>query len=780
MFQTNKKEERDGHISRFDPNSPPTASIYFSRDSAAEPTIRLLRKLTDDTGEWDENGILTKQKGKALEKVQESLPISADAATLLLWGLQEDLAAVIDNFPSDGHSLLTAATIKGSGPDPKLVIEDLEEQRQRAKAKGKNPGTLTLTENSVSALENELEIAKEADRKLSSLRHQFDKTKNDYEEIKRRHGLIQNDVKQLAVLAKLSDAVMDRTKEFAQLESRLNQGASLDEQINTEKHSLKLLGEEMEDLEAQHRVVKYKELNNRIESLKGQIKRVKAAEKKTEDLKANLLARKRPEKTDETRLRELIKETEKAKDKIEASGVRYEISVESGSKTIRLSEDSTAAKEVRVTGGKTHKGVVGNFVLNYDGLNIMASGKEDIASLKSLIEGRTSDISKLFKRFAVENDDEFYDLVEERKQLEEDLKEAGRELEKELKGLTLSSLESDLEQAKRELQEIKVTQKDLKAYADKHLGVSADLERKLAQKQGEVTKTNKTLSQLLEKKPTEEETVELKSSVAAARKKLTETSSTFRETDESHRECSSELRDEIKSTLEKKRRELEKSTSDKSETENHFTQLRTSLKYSGPERPVTSVEADLDEAKTLFHREEVYQRARALLLQRLSDKISEMAANVPREIGERISQHIATLTKGSYSKVGLTDKLDVDSIGEGRESAQQWKPSELSHGERHITALAIKLAVAQALAELSGPVFIILDDSLVALDPGHRTATENLLLELTTYGNLQIILLTCHTDWATDWKSRAGNKINFVELAKIATYYRKPSTITSV
>src|SRR5512140_753892 len=52
MFER-KKEDRDALVSRFDPDSPPVATLHLSRGEA-EPTIRLRRTLSDKSGEWIE------------------------------------------------------------------------------------------------------------------------------------------------------------------------------------------------------------------------------------------------------------------------------------------------------------------------------------------------------------------------------------------------------------------------------------------------------------------------------------------------------------------------------------------------------------------------------------------------------------------------------------------------------------------------------------------------------------------------------------------------------
>ena len=196
------------------------------------------------------------------------------------------------------------------------------------------------------------------------------------------------------------------------------------------------------------------------------------------------------------------------------------------------------------------------------------------------------------------------------------------------------------------------------------------------------------------------------------------------------------------------------------------------LKHAGPKRPMGSVEADLDDARAVLHREEVLQQARELLKTRIGEKIQEMSEGVPRELALRIGQHLSRLTGGAYAKVSLNEAFCVDRIGEGGDRPEHWQPHELSVGEQALTALVMKIAVARALAESGTPVFILLDDSLVNLDPQHRAATEALLLDHVADGRLQVIFLTCQTDWAHDWQRRQPDRVHYIDLASQAEYYR--------
>src|SRR5579864_541646 len=89
-----KKEDRDSLISQFDPDSKPTVVLELSRSGPAAG-VTLTRTVTDDQGSWREGATTLKKKKEALKKIQEVLPLSAEAAALLLWAGQDDLGRII-------------------------------------------------------------------------------------------------------------------------------------------------------------------------------------------------------------------------------------------------------------------------------------------------------------------------------------------------------------------------------------------------------------------------------------------------------------------------------------------------------------------------------------------------------------------------------------------------------------------------------------------------------------------------------------------------------------
>jgi ABC-type glutathione transport system ATPase component len=281
-----------------------------------------------------------------------------------------------------------------------------------------------------------------------------------------------------------------------------------------------------------------------------------------------------------------------------------------------------------------------------------------------------------------------------------------------------------------------------------------------------------------EKRPSETEKNLHTANLDAVRKKCRASVSAFKDADEQQREPGKNLLKEIKGDLDKKRKELASLSTSRSEAEAGVAELQGQLKLIQPHRSLSAIQSDLQEAEQVLHREQVLQDARALLKERIEEKMLSLAAHVPVDLGRRITEHLEKFSAGTFCRVQMNPDLGLEQVGENGNHAGQWQPGQLSHGQRHQAALAVKIAVARALAETSGPVFVMLDDSLVSFDPTCRSATEKWLLDLVADEKLQVILLTCHNDWAADWKARCPD-INHIELAKEAKYYREPPAIAT-
>lgn len=770
LFYHSKKDTRDAFISRFDPHAPPQAILTLARGGSSTPIV-YTRRLTDDAGEWREGALTLKKKGEALKKIQERFPLDPDAAALLLWGRHEDLALVVDQFPSDGHSLLTAATIRGLGPDPKEIVEELAQDFAAAKRTGKNPGALTQAQVRIAELNGELEKAREAERKRTELTLAFDSAKQRREQSGQRRAESDQTVKHLERLEKLLETALQALAQRTALEKQQQLWNGLDAEIERAERQRQTLDDELRLLDIQWRVAKAHEIEQQLLQKQTQLAEVEEAEQRRAALDQALQAVRRPQKTDVETLRRLQTQLKEAADKMEASGLRYRLSVEGADRLVEVVEDHGVARKVRVTSELPHEGVVGQVVFLADGLRLAAYGKEDVASHKRAIERLRQEILAHLLAFGTPDEAAFVSLAAERERINEELREAAADLKAKLKGSTRDQLKRDVSRVEQERVELRVSASDSADWRHRPLEPAAELLRHRQSKEGELKAVVKACTDQRAKQPTDDRKRQLLNDLELGVKNSNRTAEAFQAADDRGSAVSDAALQELRQRLTEERKENGRRRDEQSASERDFERLAAELKHAGAERSLPSIEADLAEAQVLHQREKVLQEARELLKQRLEEKVTEMAAEVPLELGERVSQHLGRLTTGAFTKVSLSPNLCIAGLADEQPIAGAWETKHLSYGERNQAALAVKIAVARALAETHGPIFLILDDSLVSFDPNRRAATEKLLEELTADGRLQIILLTCHTDWIEDWKARAKTALHHIELKKIAAYY---------
>jgi len=771
-----RKEDRESLVSRFDPDSVPTAVLHLSRGEP-EPTIRLHRTLTDKSGEWIEGSSRIKAKGEALKRVQESLPMSAEAAALLLWGRQNDLAAIVSQFPPDGHSLLTAATIKGAGPDPKEVMKALEDQIKESQRSGQRPGPLTRAQQRVQAVDAELRGARDSLSQLGQLQGQYRDARAGRDRIAQERRQAEQEVRRVERLQGLVEAWLTAQEEADRLQKQADQWDGLDDEIRRQQRSVEGVREELDRLQSQYRVALDTALADGIERLVVRLRLAEEADARCRQLRQELQSRPRPEQRDERLLQQYQSQRNDAINRLDATGLRYEISASTRSARVELSEDNAPAREIALEPGRVHEGIVGSVVIRVDDVRVVARGKEDVSSLKRAAQRAEREIAALLARFSAADEDALRRLAEERKRIAEELAEAETERTRQLRDDTLESLRAEVETLHKRREANPVTPEDREAWRRTLLATEAQLNTQRQVKQAELDKETKSLKQLEGRRPTETQQGQLHAALGQRRAAAAAAREAFAQESPQSPPPSKELRDAVRGELSRARGRLNELTNQFHAADKLVDRLSGELKHAGPKRPLGSVESDLEDAQAELRREETLQKARDLLKERIGEKIQEMSESVPRELGARIGGYLAQLTGGAYAKVSLNGAFAVDRVGEGTDRAEHWQPHQLSAGEQALTALGMKIAVALALAESGNPVFVLLDDSLVSLDPQHRTATESLLVDLIAGGRLQVILLTCHTDWASDWQRRCGEQVHLIDLAAQAEYYRTPPAL---
>jgi DNA repair exonuclease SbcCD ATPase subunit len=774
MF-TQPKAVRESFVSQFDPDTAPTVVLGLSHGNG-EANVSLTRCLIDDRGEWREGATTLKKKKEALDKIQEVLPISAAAAATLLWGPQDGMSAVLEAFPSDGHSLLTAATVRGSGPDPKHIIKEVEkdlEDARKGERGGQIVGTLIQARNKLQTLESEQAKATAAEQELHNRRAQLDRAKRQRNEINQELQQLEQQLWRLDKLEKLLDPALKQMATCQQMVQEQVEWERLEEEIALARKDLAALKKEYDQYRIQHRVARDQELAVKIDELQKQIKRAQKLHAACSELETALKSKKRPTQTHAKAFQTLRERIKVANDKMEATGVRYELSAQAMARTVRIAEDGQAEKEITLAPGDVHRGIAGRVAVAGEGLCFTAAGKEDLSGFKNAIQKATQELSALFQQLDVDDEAGYLRLAEESDLLRQSLERKNDDLKVQRRGATVASLQADLDQLQAARADNQMTLADKEACAGMRLPPASEIDRWSSEKHGEIQKVKEALTAWEAKRPDEAVRHLHKKNLDALRAKARDAAAAFTDADSLHREPGKELLVEVRTELETKRREQRRLTEAFVSAERTVADLTGQFKQAQPHRPLAAIREDLDEAREAYDREQVLQQARALLKGRIEEQIQQLAAHVPLELGEKITRYLAQLTCGGVHQVALGQDLAVAHVAEGG-TAPAWQPWQLSCGERHQAALAVKIAVARAVAESSGPVFIVLDDSLVNFDPARRAATEEFLLDLVADGRLQIVLLTCHTDWAADFKERWPERVNYIELVERAQYYRPP------
>jgi DNA repair exonuclease SbcCD ATPase subunit len=767
-----EKAIRDSFVSQFDPDSTPTVTLGLSRAENAA-TIVLIRSLRDDKGEWREGGTVFKKKKQALEKIEEVLPISADAAALLLWGRQDDMPAVMDSFPSDGHTLLTKATIQGAGPDPKAIIDELEKESDHARKGergGQVVGPLIQARKRQTELEEELGRAARADGELRNRRQHLQEAKQRRDQLKEQVDAAQARMDKLIQLEQLLDDALKQIETRDDMLRTRSEWESLEGEIAEARKNADELQKELDLLLVQHRVARDEELGRQIEALQERIDVSQELDAACAEIANDLQATRRPERADVEKYHGLQNQINQAQAKLEATGVRYEVSATARPRSVRLAEDGQPSKEITLAVGQSHKGIVGRLTLEADGLCFSAAGKADVSGLKEIIQKVGEQASVLLQGFGAESESDFRTSADEKDRLQQELARKRADLRQHLAGATVAGLKVELERAQQARVENKMTLEDREKCDGKALYPAVEIRRWCDEKRGEIREARDGVAGLEAKRPTDAEKNVQQRALEAIRTKAREAMAAFSDVDDEHREPTQPLGKQIRGDLQRERDGLNALQRALVEAEKQVAELQGQLKQTQPHRTLDAIQADLEEAKEACNREETLQEARTLLAQRIAEKMDTLAAHVPVELGNRVTEHLACLTKGTVGQVALSPELVVTHLS-GHGAATVWQPGQLSYGEQHQAALAVKVAVARALAETAGPVFIILDDSLVTFDPQRRAAAEDFLLDLVADGKLQVVLLTCHTDWATDWHHRQSRMVNYFDLPHNARYY---------
>jgi DNA repair exonuclease SbcCD ATPase subunit len=339
-----------------------------------------------------------------------------------------------------------------------------------------------------------------------------------------------------------------------------------------------------------------------------------------------------------------------------------------------------------------------------------------------------------------------------------------------LEGHSIGSLKNSLSRLENELARLQVLPTDQEAVAGQVLGSVSSIEKRIAGKQVEVENAKQKLREFELEQPSEAEINQLASDLVDAKSELTVAQQPFLASGCKKEIDLSEL-NFLESTIATQAEVVESGTRGIGEANISLAKIEKDLEHSGGVRRVTEIEAEMADVTTTLEKEGHRQSARLLLMERIKTKMNLLAEQIPAQLAEQVAMHLSQLTLGLFSSVEINDDLSIHTIFDSSGHGVNWTSAELSTGERTLVALAIRVAIALSVADIEGTAFLMLDDAFTSLDPCYLTETEGLIEKVAEDGRIQVVLFTCHENWAVNWESRAPREFSFVRLEDRCSYF---------
>lgn len=169
-----------------------------------------------------------------------------------------------------------------------------------------------------------------------------------------------------------------------------------------------------------------------------------------------------------------------------------------------------------------------------------------------------------------------------------------------------------------------------------------------------------------------------------------------------------------------------------------------------PERELKEAEAEVERLTRQLEQLRQQADARKLLMDRLLEAQRKVSDALARPLEEAAAPYLELLFgPGSHARLRWKEDgssfegLDID---RGKVHRSSFAFDKLSQGTREQVALALRLAMAEVLAEEhDGCLPLVLDDALTHADRERIRKLQNLLYRGAERG-LQILLLTCHPE----------------------------------
>jgi DNA repair exonuclease SbcCD ATPase subunit len=603
----------------------------------------------------------------------------------------------------------------------------------------------------------------------------------DFTRAQERLHTVENDISELArlqhAIKEIESAIGEKSEVVSKLDGAIIQLAAeqsqLEETFQGQQNRKDSLQSQLERVE---NLLKWRQALDDAAGLEKQLKQVKKKQSELDHLeeRKSKLPALTPQRL--TRLQELEQAVRELTAQIEVIGISVEVTPDKAKKVTVTESGKTRA--ITIKGGKTETIKTGQSIelaLETWGRVRVRSGATELKELQAQRDENARDLRGGLSELGVKTVAEAASLLETRKDLEKDIREATRAVStllgefenlKELEaavneGTTLArNLETSLRPVSKEKQlavtelqaneeKLKVevrkadhqaqqTSKDAKAVLGKltdQRTMRGEADSALNVLKERLANTNKQISQIQSRYPDG-----LPSAKTKAQKDFTEAEARVAATQ-------AKLPPEAEKLPERNRRAAraaEEAAQKLQETKTERDKSAGNLEALGAEG-IYSRETELLEKMATKEAELLAALRKGWAARLLHDLIERRKQTATRAVltplQDQLSSTFGELTGRPSRKVFLDETLQIRGIGR---SEQEILPFDLlSQGAKEQLLLALRLAVATAVSN-DDRQLLILDDVLVNTDPVRQERVLDLLQNAAQ--RLQILILTCHAD----------------------------------
>ncbi|MFW5790771.1 MAG: AAA family ATPase [Bacillota bacterium] len=376
-----------------------------------------------------------------------------------------------------------------------------------------------------------------------------------------------------------------------------------------------------------------------------------------------------------------------------------------------------------------------------DEIDIEVSSAEiDFADLKEDYNSATEKYNQLIdelKALNISNSREAREKVKAKNELQREIKQAQKEQDKILADTTLEALKEEYEsiEVDDDIREKEVIEKEIASLKDDKI---SDLKVEIGTSENKLKEWQEEYNSL---KELQSEIEGLKTEIYQLEKQLAGLA-------ELPEEFASN--DQFRQRVKDLRKIKESKTNRKNEKDQELIEIQKEM----PEESLEELEENLEKKQRRFQALE----ERAWRLLKVEEAFNETLKGMDKQsfepLIESFSNHLNTLTAGSYQASNINDNFDIEIIKEADRQKLPVDLNLLSFGTYDSVALALRFALYENLFK-DKPGFIILDDCLVNLDPERTEKAIELIKAFAE--KYQIIYSTCDPETA---ESLAGNLIN--------------------